>query len=53
MISFVVGGYDGHDFLSSVEYYDPNRNEWKEVTNMSIGRSGCGTAVGIQPCIRR
>ncbi|XP_078488587.1 kelch-like ECH-associated protein 1 [Ciona intestinalis] len=50
---FALGGYDGHDFLSSVEYYDPAKNEWKEVTNMSSGRSGCGSAVGFQPCLRR
>jgi len=48
-----TGGYDGHDFLSSVEYYDFAKNEWKEVTNMSAGRSGLGSAVGYQPCLRR
>lgn len=43
------GGYDGNDFLSSVECYDPDKNEWAEVTNMTCGRSGHGIAVGAEP----
>ena len=46
---FFVGGYDGNDFLSSVECYDPDRNIWTEVTNMTCGRSGHGVAVGAEP----
>lgn len=28
---YVVGGYDGHTYLNTVESYDAQRNEWKEV----------------------
>ena len=44
------GGYDGQDFLSTVECYDPDKNEWSDVTNMTCGRSGHGVAVGAEPC---
>ncbi|XP_010351212.1 kelch-like protein 4 isoform X1 [Rhinopithecus roxellana] len=27
---YVVGGYDGHTYLNTVESYDAQRNEWKE-----------------------
>lgn len=50
---FSLGGYDGSDFLSSAEYFDPDRGEWREVTNMSSGRSGAGSAVGYHPCVQR
>ena len=25
---YVISGYDGHNYLSSVEMYDPSTNEW-------------------------
>jgi hypothetical protein len=46
----LTGGYDGQEFLSTVECYDPDKNEWTEVTNMTCGRSGHGVAVGAEPC---
>ena len=47
-----AGGYDGNDFLTSVEMYNPETNEWGEVTNMPCGRSGHGVAVGAEPPLR-
>jgi len=47
---YALGGYDGDRFLDSVEVYDPTR-KWKEILSMSSGRSGCGSAVGIRPCL--
>ena len=52
MSFYDAGGYDGNDFLSSVECYDPNREEWKEVTTMTCGRSGHGVAVSMEPCLK-
>lgn len=49
IISLFSGGYDGNDFLSSVECYDPDSNIWTEITNMTCGRSGHGVAVGAEP----
>ena len=43
------GGYDGNDFLSTVECYDPDKDEWTDVTYMTCGRSGHGVAVGAEP----
>ena len=51
MLLRLPGGYDGNDFLSSVEVYDPDREEWAEETNMTGGRSGHGTAVTLEPCL--
>lgn len=45
-----IGGYDGQDFLSSVESFDPDTGQWTEVTEMTSGRSGVGVAVTIEPC---
>lgn len=28
---YVVGGYDGHTYLNTVESYDAQKDEWKEV----------------------
>ena len=44
-----VGGYDGNDFLSTVECYNPDKDEWLDVTYMTCGRSGHGVAVGAEP----
>ena len=46
----ISGGYDGNNFLSTVECYDAETDEWNEVTNMTCGRSGHGVAVGAEPC---
>lgn len=48
-IYFFSGGYDGNDFLSTVECFDPDKNEWTEVTNMICGRSGHAVTVGAEP----
>ena len=37
-----AGGFDGHVDMSSVERYDPIRNEWTSVANMTSARSGFG-----------
>ena len=42
MFLLAAGGFDGHSDLSSVERYDPVRNEWSSVANMSVPRSGFG-----------
>ncbi len=46
------GGYDGNDFLASVEAYDLDKDEWSEVTTMSCGRSGHGVAVAMEPSLK-
>ncbi|XP_001606539.1 kelch-like protein 5 [Nasonia vitripennis] len=35
-----VGGYDGQQYLSLVEAYDPLLNEWHQVTSLNTGRAG-------------
>lgn len=45
-----TGGYDGSTFLDSVECYDPGKDTWSEVTQMTSGRSGVGVAVTMEPC---
>ncbi|XP_037367522.1 kelch-like protein 4 [Talpa occidentalis] len=37
---YVVGGYDGHNYLNTVESYDAQKNEWKEEVPVNIGRAG-------------
>lgn len=41
---FVGGGFDGSHAISCVEMYDPNRNEWKMMGNMTSPRSNAGIA---------
>ena len=48
----LIGGYDGSNFLATIEKYDPDTNEWTEVTSMSCGRSGHGVAVTLEPCVK-
>lgn len=42
-----VGGYDGvsRQCLSSVECYNPEKDQWKPVPDMSARRSGAGVGV--------
>ncbi|XP_011749952.1 kelch-like protein 4 isoform X2 [Macaca nemestrina] len=42
---YVVGGYDGHTYLNTVESYDAQRNEWKEEVPVNIGRAGACVVV--------
>lgn len=44
------GGFNQNGFLSSVECYCPETNEWTYVTDMPVGRSGMGVAVTMEPC---
>ena len=41
-LCFTAGGFDGKSDLSSVERYDPVRNQWTTVANMTVRRSGFG-----------
>lgn len=44
-ILFAVGGWCSGDAISSVEKYDPHRNEWHMVSPMSKRRCGVGVSV--------
>lgn len=35
-----VGGYDGHRYLKTVEEYDPELNEWSQVSPLTYNRAG-------------
>lgn len=45
-----LGGFNQAGFLSSVECYCPDTNEWTYVTDMPLGRSGMGIVVTMEPC---
>lgn len=41
-----VGGYDGTNYLHTVEQYDPYSNEWVTLSPLITGRAGaCTVAV--------
>ena len=44
-IIYAVGGYDGSTHLNTVECFDPVRNSWTPVANMTSRRSSAGVAV--------
>lgn len=44
-----TGGYDGSNFLSSIECYNVTEDEWTKEGNMACGRSGHGVAVSAEP----
>ena len=50
---FALGGYDGRQILSLVESYDPERNVWSPVADMSVPRWGPGVGVldGVLYCV--
>ena len=54
---FAVGGFDGANRLSSVECYDPERDEWRTVASMNTMRSGagqclhCHLSLGLSVCL--
>lgn len=48
---FLPGGYDGTNFLQTVEVYDPDKDAWEAAPNMSCGRSGQASAVWRAPCL--
>lgn len=46
-----IGGYDGCQYLRTVEQYDPNSNEWTSAAPLITGRAGaCVVAVSLQQC---
>ncbi|CDI97038.1 kelch ECH associated protein 1 [Echinococcus multilocularis] len=46
---WVFGGYDGNEFLSSVEVYDPARDTWTRTTVMPCGKSGHAVVTSREP----
>lgn len=36
---YAIGGYDGHNRLSTVERYNPKTNQWTVITPMNMQRS--------------
>lgn len=42
---WVIGGYDGTNNLSSVEYYDPSNDTWTFASPMSAHEGGVGVGV--------
>lgn len=36
---YVIGGFDGHDYLKDVEYYDPRSNTWTAIQPLNRARS--------------
>ena len=39
---YAVGGFNGDERLSSVEFYHPELNAWKYAASMKYARSGAG-----------
>lgn len=33
---FVIGGYDGHTYLNTVESYDAQKDEWNQVISFKV-----------------
>ncbi|CAF1597901.1 unnamed protein product, partial [Didymodactylos carnosus] len=46
-----TGGYDGNNFLSVVEIYDPDTNTWEFSTSLTSERSGHGSALTVEPTL--
>jgi hypothetical protein len=44
--AIVVGGYDGRNYLKSVEIFDPQSGTWYEGPDMRKSRSGPGVVLG-------
>ena len=42
---YVCGGFDGSSRLRHCEMYDVDTDSWTVITDMSIGRAGCGATV--------
>ena len=36
---YVAGGYDGKKYLTTMEYYDADADNWVEVASMKIARN--------------
>ena len=41
--TFVIGGWNGANYLSSVEVFDTIIEEWSSIPNMISGRDGCAS----------
>lgn len=50
LLSLAPGGFDGEEFLASIEVYDPQADLWTLIGGMTCGRSGHAVAVGSEPC---
>ncbi|CAF1588213.1 unnamed protein product [Rotaria sp. Silwood1] len=48
---FALGGYDGKNFSSVVEIYDPEKDEWSYGTSLTRERSGHGSALTVEPTL--
>ncbi|CAF1195502.1 unnamed protein product [Adineta ricciae] len=48
---FALGGYDGKNFSSVVEVYDPEKDEWTFGTPLTRERSGHGSALTVEPTL--
>ncbi|CAF0764574.1 unnamed protein product [Adineta ricciae] len=48
---FALGGYDGRSFSSTVEIYDPEKDEWTYGTPLTRERSGHGSALTVEPTL--
>ncbi|RUS88789.1 hypothetical protein EGW08_003419 [Elysia chlorotica] len=42
---YVCGGFDGNTRLKLCEMYNPETNSWSGISEMMIGRAGCGATV--------
>ena len=42
---YVLGGFNGKDYLTSVERFDEGKNEWTLVSEMSIGKCAMSAVV--------
>lgn len=52
-VFFLLGGYDGQNFLANVEVYDPMTDIWEDGDPLTSGRSGHASAVCYQnPCMQ-
>jgi hypothetical protein len=43
---YAVGGYDGRNYLATVEAYDPRTNSWTPLAGMPTARGALGVATG-------
>ncbi|CAM4693668.1 unnamed protein product [Leuciscus chuanchicus] len=48
---YAIGGFDGHQWLKTVECYDPNTNQWTMMAPMNEKRS-CASATSLQGRVR-
>ncbi|CAF1142072.1 unnamed protein product [Didymodactylos carnosus] len=46
-----MGGYDGKNFSSVVEVYDPDTDTWEFGTSLTSERSGHGSALTVEPTL--